>query len=129
MSLFDHASVGVSDVHRATKFYDGLLATVGAKRLAEHERFAAYGVRTLEFFVMAPYDGAAATAGNGVHVAFRAPDAASVSAFHAWALAHGGSCEGPPGPRPGYPRSDVFIAYVRDPFGNKLEVIAGGFAA
>ena len=49
--------------------------------------------------------------------------------FHAFAVANGGTCEGEPGPRDGYPNPDVHTAYARDPFGNKLEVIFNGFAA
>ena len=48
----------------------------------------------------------------------RAPDRAAVHAFHEKALAAGGTCEGPPGPRSFTPTA--YAAYVRDPDGNKL---------
>lgn len=126
MPTFDHMSVGVSDVKAAIEFYDGFMELFAARRHAEHERFAAYGEGSPEFFVMLPFDGVAATAGNGVHDAFRAQYARIVGLAHAYATARGGSCEGPPGPREGYPRAEVCITYVRDPFGKKLEVISGG---
>ncbi|WP_152998574.1 VOC family protein [Sphingopyxis sp. H115] len=69
------------------------------------------------------------TQGNGTHVAFRAESQAVVDAFHATAIQGGGACAGEPGPRPDYPASDVYAAFVRDPFGHKLEAIHNGFAA
>ena len=59
-----------------------------------------------------------ATVGNGVTIGFVAPNHAAVAAFHAAALANGGVCEGPPGPRAWSP--DKHYAYVRDADGNKL---------
>jgi predicted lactoylglutathione lyase len=63
-----------------------------------------------------PFDGNAATVGNGVMVALEAADAAQVDRIHALALAHGGTCEGAPGPR----GDSFYAAYFRDPDGNKL---------
>ena len=57
--------------------------------------------------------------GNGVTVAFEAPDRASVDRFHAAGLAQGGTDEGAPGLRPHY-HPDYYGAYLRDPDGNKL---------
>ncbi|RMF10623.1 MAG: VOC family protein, partial [Alphaproteobacteria bacterium] len=62
-------------------------------------------------------------------IGLRAPSRAAVDAFHRYAVANGGRDEGAPGPRPGYPREDVYTAYVRDPFGNKLEAIHNGFSS
>ena len=56
-----------------------------------------------------------------------AGSADAVNAAYEAALAHGGSDEGAPGPRAAYPIPDVYTGYVRDPFGNKLEVIHNGF--
>ena len=58
----------------------------------------------------------AATVGNGVMVALEAKSKEQVHKLHEIALANGGTCEGPPGPR-----GDTFYAaYFRDPDGNKL---------
>jgi catechol 2,3-dioxygenase-like lactoylglutathione lyase family enzyme len=71
---------------------------------------------------MSPYNGETATVGNGVHVAFKADNRAAVDAFHAAALAAGGTDEGAPGLRPHY-HEHYYGAYVRDPDGNKLQAV------
>jgi catechol 2,3-dioxygenase-like lactoylglutathione lyase family enzyme len=81
---------------------------------------AAGGMPTL--YLYTPEDGRPATWGNGTHVAFQAESRAAVAAFHAAALAAGGSDEGAPGLRPHYGES-YFAAYVRDPDGNKLQAV------
>ncbi len=67
-------------------------------------------------------DGAPATPGNGTMVSFLASSRAAVDAFHAAALAHGGTDEGAPGLRPQY-GAQFYAAYVRDPDGNKLNAV------
>ena len=74
------------------------------------------------------YDQKDATPGNGVTVAFDAPSRAAVDAFHAAALAAGGTDEGPPGVREHY-HSNYYGAYVRDPDGNKICVVCHHAAA
>ena len=129
MNIIDHLSIGVPGIGAATEFYDGLMAALGCGRLATTDGFAAYGDGAVQFLVMVPEDGAPHGAGNGTHICFTADSPEAVDAFHRHALAHGGSDAGPPGPRPGYPKPDVYTAFVRDPFGNKLEAIHNGFAA
>ena len=73
-------------------------------------------------YLSPPFDGQGPTPGNGTMVAFRAPSAAHVRAFHATALAHGGTDEGPPIARPQY-EAGFYAAYVRDPDGNKLACV------
>ena len=129
MSLFDHASVGVPDIAAARKFYDPLMQTLGASCLAATGNLAAYGRDFPQFVIILPFDKGEATAGNGTHICFTADSEAAVDAFSMTALKNGGSDEGAPGPRPDYPKPGVYAAFVRDPFGNKLEAIHGGFAA
>lgn len=129
MTIIDHLSVGVPAIDEAARFYDGLMETLGLKNLAQTEGFAAYGAAAPAFLIMKPENGKDAGAGNGVHIAFAAPGKAAVDAFHAFAVRNGGACAGAPGPRPGYPKADVYTAFVRDPYGNKLEAIFNGFAA
>lgn len=128
MTIIDHLSVGVASIAQATAFYDRALAPLGVRRLAASEGFAAYGREAVKFLAMTPADGRPYTAGNGVHIAFAAPSQDAVRAFHAAAIEAGGRDEGAPGPRPAYPKPGVFAAFVRDPFGNKLEVIHNGFS-
>ena len=129
MNIIDHLSVGVPDVDAARGFYDGLLGALGYSCLAATEAFAAYGDGAVQFLIMTPLDAAPSSAGNGAHICFAAPDPSAVDAFYRFALEHGGTDEGEPGPRPGYPKPGVYTTFVRDPFGNKLEAIHNGFAA
>ena len=129
MNIIDHLSVGVPSIEDARKFYDPVMEALGYSCLAATEGFAAYGKDAVQFLVMTPLDKAASTAGNGAHICFVAPTQAAVDAFSKAALAQGGQDEGAPGPRPGYPKPDVYTTFVRDPFGNKLEAIHNGFAA
>lgn len=129
MNIIDHLSVGVPDIETARRFYDGLMKTLGCDCLASTDGFAAYGAGAVQFLAMLPADGQKWSAGNGTHICFAAPDRKAVDAFHQHAIAHGGQDEGEPGTRPGYPKEGVYTAFVRDPFGNKLEAIHNGFAA
>ena len=129
MNVIDHLSVGVPGVPVAREFYDGLLARLDLRCLAATDRFAAYGRGSAQFVLITPDDGRPYSPGNGVHVCFAAPSRNAVDAFHRFALDNGGSDEGAPGPRPAYPIPDVYCAFVRDPFGNKLEAIHNGFAS
>jgi catechol 2,3-dioxygenase-like lactoylglutathione lyase family enzyme len=72
------------------------------------------------FSVSLPINGEAATAGNGSTLGFACTSAEQVQAWHATGLAHGGtSCEDPPGVREG-PVGRLYLAYLRDPDGNKI---------
>ena len=129
MNLFDHASVGVPDIAAARKFYDPLMKTLGADCLTATDGLAAYGREVPQFVIILPFDKRSPSAGNGTHICFAAASREAVDAFSKAALAAGGRDEGAPGPRPDYPKPDVYAAFVRDPFGNKLEAIHNGFTA
>ncbi|HNR75724.1 MAG TPA: VOC family protein [Parvularculaceae bacterium] len=130
LNFIDHLSVGVADLSAARVFYDAVLETIGVKRLAANDAFIAYGKDAPQFLAMLPYDKRDATAGNGVHVSFHAASREEVDAFHKKAVSLGGTCAGAPGTRPGFPGDpEAYMAFVRDPFGNKLEAISSGFAA
>lgn len=129
-NFIDHLSVGVSNLDEARRFFDPVMRAIGVARLAENAAFLAYGKDAPQFLAMLPYDKAPASAGNGVHIAFHVETPAAVDAFHKAALAQGGVCAGAPGTRAGFPGDpEAYMAFVRDPFGNKLEAIAQGFAA
>jgi catechol 2,3-dioxygenase-like lactoylglutathione lyase family enzyme len=129
VNIIDHLSVGVPSIKQGTGFYDALLEKLGCSRLACTEDFAAYGKDAVQFLLMVPSDGKAYSAGNGTHIALLAPSKSAVDAFYVEGINNGGIDEGGPGPRAAYPKSDVYTAFVRDPFGNKLEAIYNGFAA
>ena len=85
---------------RAAKYYDELLAEVGAKRMMENERIILWGSPGAPLLaVCKPFDGNAASVGNGVMVALAASSPEQVAAIHKKALALGGTDEGAPGPR------------------------------
>jgi catechol 2,3-dioxygenase-like lactoylglutathione lyase family enzyme len=114
---------GTSDLARAIRFYDAVLATIGVGRAPGWPKGwagwgDAYG-EGVSFWVCPPYNGKLPTAGNGTMITLYARNEKEVHDFHAAALASGGSDEGPPGTRPYYDPT-FYVAYVRDPDGNKL---------
>lgn len=117
--MIGYVTLGTNDLERAAKFYDAIAEELGTPRMMEEESFIAWGKPGGQAGVAAtkPFDGKAATVGNGVMVALEAKDTEQVKRLHEIALAHGGTCEGPPGPRG---TSGFYAAYFRDPDGNKL---------
>lgn len=116
--MIGYVTLGTNDLQRAAKFYDALLGEIGAKRAMEMETFIAWATapNTPMVSVIKPFDGKAATVGNGVMVALMMDSKAKVDTLHKKALALGGKDEGAPGPR-----GDAFYAsYFRDLDGNKL---------
>ncbi len=121
--MYSHATVGTNDPERSKTFYDATMAALGHGCFYSDGGYNAYGAEERDqFWVMPPFDKKPATPGNGVHIAFIAPSRAHVDAFHAAALAHGGSDEGAPGLRLHY-HPNYYGAYVRDPDGNKLQAV------
>jgi catechol 2,3-dioxygenase-like lactoylglutathione lyase family enzyme len=122
--MFSYVCLGTRDLARAVAFYDAVLAPLGHRRFDRTDRDASWGLPDPgpHLWVTLPFDGAPASVGNGVMVSFLAPGRAGVDAFHAAALAHGGSCEGLPGLRPHY-GPNFYAGYVRDPDGNKLNAV------
>jgi catechol 2,3-dioxygenase-like lactoylglutathione lyase family enzyme len=124
---FLYLTLGTNDLARAARFYDAALAPLGFVRRATEATEVGYGLpgdRRTRIWITLPFDGKAATVGNGTMPAFVAPDQAAVRAFHQAALAAGGTDEGAPGLRPYGPA--FFAAYVRDPDGNKLSAVHEG---
>jgi predicted lactoylglutathione lyase len=116
--MIGYVTLGTNDLARAAKFYDALLAEIGAKRAMEMETFIAWATApgTPMVSVIKPFDGKAATVGNGVMVAINVDSKAKVDALHKKALALGGKDEGAPGAR----GAGFYAGYFRDLDGNKL---------
>lgn len=117
--MFDHVSLGVTDFERAKAFYDRALKPLGIERLyAEGPTAAGYGVRSKAFF----WIGQRAEMKSGAHIAFAAPDRATVDRFYAEAMAAGGRDNGAPGLRPNY-HADYYGAFVLCPDGHNIEAV------
>lgn len=119
--MFNHVSVGTNDLERAARYYDRVLGALGYRRTLSEDFGCAWGLKWPEFWATRAHDGKAASAGNGVHVAFIAPSREAVDRFHAAALAEGGEDAGAPGERPYTP--GYYAAFALDPDGNKLEAV------
>ena len=122
--MIGYVTVGTNDLERSAKFYDALAAEMGTARMMEFDSFIAWGTAGGGAGIAAtkPFDGSAASVGNGTMVAFEAKDNDQVQRLYDIALANGGSDEGAPGPR-----GDGFYAgYFRDPDGNKLNAFVMG---
>lgn len=121
--MIGYVTLGTDDIEAARSFYDALLGELGASRLMQLEEggFTLYGTSWSEpaLALTQPYDGRPQQPGNGNMVAFVMDQRTKVDAFHAKALALGGSDEGAPGLR-GDPAMNFYAAYVRDPEGHKL---------
>ena len=120
-SIMSHVSLGTNDLKRAAAFYDAVLATIGAKRVFEHEGAAiAYGKMFPEFWIGLPHDDGEAGTANGTHFAFFASNRDQVHAFHAAGLANGAKDDGAPGPRPEY-GAPYYGCFLIDLDGHKIE--------
>lgn len=119
--MFNYAAVGSNKLEEAKSFYDVLLGLAGMGKAFDHPSGGRiYGQPGVSMFgVLGPYDGGAASIGNGSTFGFHLKSRGDVDAFHAKALELGGTCDGQPGPRGG-PQSPFYFAYVRDLDGNKL---------
>lgn len=118
--MIGYTCVGTNHLDRAVHFYGELLGLLGAKPFFKSDRGVGWGVKPDQpmFSVMKPFDGQAASVGNGNMIALVASGPEQVQAMHAKALALGGSDEGAPGPRGG----QFYGAYFRDLDGHKIAV-------
>ncbi len=116
--MIGYVTLGTNDLAKAAVFYDAIAAELETPRMMEYDSFIAWGKPgdAAGIGLTKPYDGHAATIGNGVMVALQAKDQAQVHRLYDIALAHGGTCEGPPGPR----GEGFYAGYFRDLDGNKL---------
>ncbi len=123
--MFSHIMLGANDLEASRRFYDAVLGALGhtpgvANRShTNHERYF-YRSPTGNFGITTPINNEAATHGNGSTLGFLAKSQQEVDAFHAAGLANGGTvCEDPPGVRE-TAAGGLYLAYLRDPSGNKL---------
>lgn len=116
--MLAYLTIGTNDREKACAFYDAVLGEMGAKRLFANDRLQFYGTGMGQpmFGVGIPYDGAPATAGNGVMPAIAVADRETVDRVYNKAIALGAADEGAPGAR----MPTFYGAYFRDPDGNKI---------
>lgn len=127
--MIAYVTVGADDLARAKQFYSAFLPELGYG-LTEGPEGLSYALPVApgqspvlpDFYVKPPFDGGAASAGNGAMVAFEARSQDQVRALHAAALAAGGADEGAPGFRASY-GPHFYVGYLRDPQGNKIALI------
>ena len=119
--MLAYVTIGITDIHRAVKFYEPIANELGATRFmgSEEENFIAWVGPNYApgIGITHPADGKPATVGNGMMVALAASGPEQIKKIYDLALANGGTCEGEPGPRGG---GSFHCAYFRDPDGNKL---------
>jgi catechol 2,3-dioxygenase-like lactoylglutathione lyase family enzyme len=125
--MLDYATIGTSDFEKSVPFFDAIFTALGYQRAHDYseQKMVAYGESQEAgslVWLCQPHNKLAATPGNGSMLGFTAKTRAQVDAFHAAALAHGGSCEGAPGLREAY-GPNLYMAYIRDPLGNKFSAI------
>lgn len=119
--MFSHIMIGTNDVGKAKSFYDTLLGTLDVQPgYVDDGRRIFYRTATGVLAVSKPIDGEAATFANGGTIGFACTSTDQVDAWHAAGVAAGGkTCEDPPGVRDGGV-GKMYLAYLRDPDGNKL---------
>jgi catechol 2,3-dioxygenase-like lactoylglutathione lyase family enzyme len=123
--MYQYATLGTNDIKVSKRFFDATLGAIGVTTFYEGDDALAYaetGTQRPALWVVTPFNGGAASFGNGAMLCFGAASVEAVNAFYAAALANGGADEGAPGYREQY-SPDFYACYVRDPFGNKLAAV------
>lgn len=125
--MFSHIMVGANDIDESKRFYDAVLGALGHKPGTIDEKGRCfYFTETGVFALTKPIDGNPACNGNGSTIGFAAPSTEAIDAWHAAGLENGGTdCEDPPGWREG-PGMKLYLAYLRDPAGNKVCALLRG---
>lgn len=117
--MFSHVMIGTNDLEAAKSFYDKLLGTLGVAPGAVDRHRIFWRTKTGTFSVSKPINGEPATPANGGTIGFVANSQEEADAWHATGIANGATtCEEPPGIREGGVK--LYLAYLRDPDGNKL---------
>jgi catechol 2,3-dioxygenase-like lactoylglutathione lyase family enzyme len=118
--MFSHIMVGVKDLEASGKFYDAVLGTIGVPAGAANRNRYFYRSPSGTFGITTPINGEPATYANGGTIGFTVASPEQGDAWHAAGLANGGTtCEDPPGFRDS-PAGRMYLAYLRDPDGNKI---------
>jgi catechol 2,3-dioxygenase-like lactoylglutathione lyase family enzyme len=120
--MIDHISVAVRDLGASARFYQAVLGAIGYQKLVVRPRTIGFGKSYPEFWLNLRASLASVDPDSGTHAALRVRTSELVDAFHAAALAAGGSCDGAPGLRPQHGEG-YYAAFIRDPDGNRVEAV------
>jgi len=120
--MIDHVSINVRNLSASGVFYDAVLGTIGLTRMVIKADTIGFGKTYPEFWLNARPSSAPAAADSGTHICLRAKSTDAVDAFYKAAIGAGGSDDGPPGMRPEY-NDCYYAAFIRDPDGNRIEVV------
>ena len=118
--MIHHVGYEVESLERSARFYDAVIFALGGRRLYESGEAIGWGMDQAVLWITAR---ALPKAGYG-HVALAASGRAAVDAAYEAGLGARGEDDGPPGDRPEYGPT-YYAAYMRDPDGLKVEVVAG----
>jgi catechol 2,3-dioxygenase-like lactoylglutathione lyase family enzyme len=120
--MFNHIMLGANDIAASKAFYDAALGALGVPEgVVDEWGRVVYAHAGGRFLITLPIDGQPASHGNGSTMGFVAASPEAADAWHAAGLANGGAaCEDPPGIRQGTAGRMLYLAYLRDPAGNKL---------
>ena len=119
--VFSHVMIGTNDIARSQSFYDALLGAIGGTPgVQDPKGRVIYAHRGGRFLITKPIDGEAATHANGGTIGFAVESPEEADAWHKAGVENGGTAiEDAPGVRQGSSGS-LYLAYLRDPDGNKL---------
>jgi catechol 2,3-dioxygenase-like lactoylglutathione lyase family enzyme len=120
--MIDHVSVAGRDLDQSARFYQAVLGAIGYQQLETRPHTVGFGKKYPEFWINLRPAMAPVADDCGAHVGLRVRTRELVDAFHAAALAAGGSCDGPPGLRPQHGEG-YYAAFIRDPDGNRIEAV------
>jgi len=119
--MFSHIMIGANSIDESKRFYDAVLGALGYDPgFIDDKGRVFYMAPTGIFSISVPIDGQPASHGNGSTIGFAVDGPEAANAWHEAGLANGGTtCEDPPGLREG-PTGKLYLAYLRDPAGNKI---------
>lgn len=120
--MLHHLSIAVSDLDRASTFYDAVLKPLGYTRVFDDDEAVGYGYEGGDDKLCLKLAAQVVVPGEGFHLAFTATAPNQVHEFHTAALRNGGRCNGAPGPRPEYGEG-YYAAFVFDPEGYRIEAV------
>ena len=117
--MFSHVMLGSSDIAKSKRFYDALIGALGGPPATEDAKGRLiYSHRGGRLMISKPIDGKPACGANGGTLGFSVESTDEGDAWHKAGVENGGtSIEDPPGVRAG---GNLYLAYLRDPDGNKL---------